>query len=109
MSTLESASRSTLGIGNIGNIYRAKPTPPDSTALPVYLNDELEALGGRLNNILQGGVFPPVSELPERNKEGTCFLFTQAVLDDKNVAVIPEAGLYIFFKGKWNRIQLTPV
>lgn len=109
MSTLDSTSRQVLGVGNLGNIYRAKPTPPEPEAIPIYINDELEALGGRLNNLLQGGVFPPVSEMPTREKEGTCLLFTQSVRDENGNVVIPSSGLYIFFKNKWNKISLTPV
>lgn len=104
-------SRTGLGVGNLENIYKPRPTPSESTELPVYLNDELQALGGRMNNILQGGVFPPVSEVPKRNKEGVCLLFTQPVPGPNkgDAPIIPAAGLYIYFKGKWNQITLTPV
>lgn len=102
-------SRTGVGVGNLGNIYRPKPIPAVLAELPVYLNDELEALSGRLNNFLQGGVFPPVSELPKRYKEGTCLLFKDKVVDAEGTVLIPSAGLYIYFGEVWNSIPLTPV
>jgi len=108
-----------LGTGPSAGIYQPKPTPALAEDLPVYINDELLDLGGRLNNVMEGGAFPPQASLPKRAKEGMMIYFTQPVKDypladskipdgDFKDYIISSAGLWLFKNNKWWKMVDDP-
>ena len=99
-----SSRGSFVGSGPNAGAYRSRPTPANQEDLPVYLNDEFLDLGGKLNNIIEGGVFPPQSELPVRYKEGMTIFFTQAVKDSE----ITSSGVWLYKDKKWWKMINDP-
>ena len=99
------SSRGTfLGTGPSSGVYTPKPTPQQPEDMPIYINDELLDLGGRLNNILEGGAFPPQSQLPKRVKDGMMIYFTQPIKGSD----ISSAGVWLYKKSRWWKIIDDP-
>ena len=99
------SSRGTfLGTGPASGVYTPKPTPQQAEDMPIYINDELLDLGGRLNNILEGGAFPPQSQIPKRVKDGMMIYFTQPIKGSD----VSSAGVWLYKKGKWWKIIDDP-
>lgn len=93
-----------LGTGPASGVYTPKPTPQQAEDMPIYINDELLDLGGRLNNVLEGGAFPPQSQLPKRVKDGMMIYFTQPIKNSE----ITSAGIWLYKKGRWWKIIDDP-
>ena len=94
-------------IGPRSGRYKAGPTPKETEDLPVHVNDELLSLGGIVNDILEGGAFPPQGQLPPRWREGMMMYFIQP-LDDVYVGgaldgskVITSAGIWLYRRERW--------
>ncbi|AUG88489.1 tail fiber protein [Vibrio phage Vp_R1] len=95
-----------IGSGADAGIYQPRPVPAESDQLATYINDELLQLGGRFNEVLEGGAFPPSSEMPQRWKDGQMVYFTKA-LDDtypngpyKGQKIVPSPGVYLYKDGR---------
>ncbi len=106
-----------VGSGPQSGVYQPRPTPASAEEMPVYISDELLSLGGRLNNVLEGGAFPPQSELPKRYREGMMIYFTQpvknpmykGVLDkDQPEYTITAAGIWLYKGNRWWKIIDDP-
>lgn len=97
-----------VGSGPNAGIYQSKPIPAKPEDLSVYLNDELLSLGGKLNNVIEGGVFPPQSELPKRFREGMTVFFTQPVSDKERGIEITSSGVWLYTDGKWWKMINDP-
>lgn len=94
--------------GPESGVYTPKPTPQNAEEIPVYLNDELLDLGGRLNNMMEGGILPPQTRLPKRVKEPMIIFFTQPVRDDRGNLVIDSPGVWLYKRGKWWKLIDDP-
>lgn len=94
----------TQEIGPTSGQYVPKPTPSEQEDMPTYINDELLHLGGIVNGVLEGGAFPPQSELPKRVKEGMMVYFSRAIPDSD----IFSAGVYLYRNDKWWKIIDDP-
>ncbi len=100
-----------VGSGPVAGIYQPTPVPREEKDLSAYINDELLNLGGRLNSVLEGGAFPPQSEMPRRWREGMMIYFTRAldaIYPDTKEPIITSAGIWLFKKGKWWKIIDDP-
>ena len=93
-----------VGSAPESGIYIPRPTPSEALDLPVYINDELLSLGGRLNNVLEGGAFPPQSELPKRVRDGMMIFFTQEIPETD----ITSAGVWLYRNATWWKIMDDP-
>jgi len=109
------SSRASLKSSVSTLVYNSKPVPSSSEELPVYLSSEFNAIGDKINTILEGGVFTPLSEVPSRNKEGMTFLFKNEIKNPDYVEggtepkfIINKPGLWIFFDKVWRRIPFDP-
>ncbi|WPH64822.1 hypothetical protein [Vibrio phage vB_VpaP_SJSY21] len=95
-----------IGSGADAGIYQPRPVPAESDQLATYINDELLQLGGRFNEVLEGGAFPPSSVLPKRWKDGQMVYFTKKLEDTypngphKGRKVIPTPGVYVYKDGR---------
>lgn len=94
-----------IGAGPQAGVYRSRPVPANGEDIPVYINDELLSLGGKLNNIIEGGAFPPQSELPKRVRNGMMMYFVQAIPKTD----ITDAGIWMYKEGKWYQLIDDPV
>lgn len=103
-----SSSRTTVGTSTSTQKYVHTPIPSDVNLLSLYLSSELGNLSSTLTDILGGQILPILAESPDKLKEGTVVLFNDKV-EEGGTVVIPEAGMYVYFKGKWNKITLTAV
>lgn len=114
-----SSRGSLVGSGPQSGIYQPRPTPPNPEDIPVYISDELLSLGGRINNVLEGGAFPPQSELPKRFREGMMIFFTNPVknplykksLFEKSSEpeyTITSSGVWLYKGKKWWKIIDDP-
>lgn len=108
-----------IGSGPESGVYIPRPTPADPENLPVYLNDEFLYLGGRVNDILEGGAFPPQSELPKRVKEGMMVFFTQPIKNPRYVYnpadpnagdeyIISSSGVWLYKNKRWHKMIDDP-
>ncbi|AUR99108.1 hypothetical protein NVP1262O_22 [Vibrio phage 1.262.O._10N.286.51.A9] len=77
--------------------YEPKPVPQDKEALLIYLDEELNKIANALNNILDGGAFPPVGEMPVRYAEGMVVNFSATIPDEG----ITSTGLWKYEAGVW--------
>ena len=98
-----------------GASYDPRPVPFEPEDLPEYLSDELLSLGGLLNNVLQGGAFPPQTELPQRWREPMMIYFLVPPEDaypashpDAGQRIITSAGVWLYRSGKWWKIIDDP-
>lgn len=83
-----------VGSGPDSGIYQPAPVPSTLEDLPPFLSDEFLKIAGLINGILEGGAFPPQSELPKRVFNGRMVYFTKAITPD-----ITNAGLWIYLDG----------
>lgn len=105
----KSSSRASLTGGNLQKVFTFNAVPRDPESLHLFLQNEFTFLSGMLSGFQQGELFPLMTELPKRTKEGLCVIFTEKIVDSDGVVLIPEPGLYLFLNKKWNKIPLTPV
>ena len=99
-----SSSRTDFFSAPDAGTYVPKAVPPETDELSTYINDELLSLGGRLNNVLEGGAFPPQSELPRRFRDGMMIYFTQAIANSE----VDRAGVWLYRNGKWWKLFDDP-
>lgn len=100
-----------VGSGPVAGIYQPTPVPREEKDLPAYVNDELLALGGRINSVFEGGAFPPQAEMPKRWRDGMMVYFTEPLKDvypNTKEQIITSAGVWLFKKSKWWKIIDDP-
>ncbi|WQZ00196.1 tail fiber protein [Vibrio phage vB_ValC_WD615] len=103
-----------IGSGPSSGHYQAGPTPTEEKSMPTYINDELLALGGIVNGILEGGAFPPQGKMPVRWREGMMMYFTEPLDDVYNVGqykgqkIITSAGVWLYRRERWWKIIDDP-
>ncbi|AII27498.1 hypothetical protein Q21_gp19 [Vibrio phage VPp1] len=103
-----------IGSGPSSGHYQAGPTPTEEKSMPTYINDELLALGGIVNGILEGGAFPPQGKMPVRWREGMMMYFTEPLDDVYNVGqykgqkIITSAGVWLYRRERWWKIVDDP-
>jgi len=104
-----------IGSGPQAGIYSPRPTPANMEDLNVYLNDEFLTLGGILNDVLEGGAFPPQSTLPKRVKESMMIYFTQRVKNEgfnsggsTKEYIIDSPGLWLYKNKGWVKLIDDP-
>jgi len=109
------SSRSLLSSSTTSASYSAKPVPSSSEELPIYLSSELNSIGDKINNLLEGSVFTSLSEIPTRNKEGMTLLFKEKIKNPSYTVggtepefIINKPGLWIYFDKVWRRIPFEP-
>ncbi len=84
-----------IGQGPSSGLYEVGNVPSDPSDIPTFINDELLKVSGHLGNSKAGEVFPVMSELPPRFKEGMTVFFTKKQSDPH----INSAGVYIYKTG----------
>ncbi len=84
-----------IGQGPSSGLYEVGNVPADPQDIPTFINDELLKVSGHLGNSKAGEVFPVMSELPPRFKEGMTVFFTKKQPDPH----INSAGVYIYKTG----------
>jgi len=103
-----------IGSGPSSGHYQAGPTPTEEKSMPTYINDELLALGGIVNGILEGGAFPPQGKMPVRWREGMMMYFTEPLEDTYVVGpyrgqrIITSAGVWLYRRSRWWKIIDDP-
>lgn len=93
-----------LGAGPNAGVYTPRPVPSNQEDIPSYINDELLSLGGKLNNIVEGGVFPPQTAMPKRYKEGMVMYFANTI-EEKGIT---EPGVWLYKNNKWFKVIDNP-
>lgn len=97
----------TLGPAN--GLYEHKSVPKEDVDIPSFLQDEFLSLGGIVNGILEGGAFPPYSEMPRRWREGMLIYFQAAVEPEGDqFQHITSAGIWLYRDGRWWKVIDDP-
>ncbi|WNC74050.1 hypothetical protein RGQ13_08660 [Thalassotalea psychrophila] len=96
-----------ISIGPSNGNYEHKSVPAQDQDIPAFLSDEFLQLGSIVNGILEGGAFPPQTEMPKRYREGMMFFFSQPI-EPTNETTITSAGVWLYRNKKWWKVIDDP-